>query len=222
MRDAPLTERRIHVRNRFLQHVLMEQPKSTPYHGTEEGRTYPELDFVPAYPWLGQQEQGRRPLSATHAIRDSGPMLDEGFGPQNYDSEVGRLGSVVNDAMHQSPPPRSRLRHRDDPAVDHDFELSESSRTCVCILSVMMQLILEPGVTYSCPKRTRILSRSHFRSVPHGKTVELNVGVPRVGEVEDVGQEEGQLGRASKEALGNPLNRVRSSRSCIPKLRQHS
>lgn len=200
----------------------MERPNYTPYHGAEEGRTYPEPDFVPAYPWLGQQEQSRRPLSPTHAIRDSGPMLDEGFGPQNYDSEVGKIRSVVSDAMHQSPSPRSRLRQRDDPAVDPDFELSESSRTCVCNLSVMMKLILEPGVTYSCPKRTRNLSPSHFRSVLHGKTVELNVGVPRVLEVEDVGQEEEQLGRASKEALGNPLNRVRSSRSCIPKLRQHS
>lgn len=88
--------------------------------------------------------------------------------------------------------------------------------------SVFLKLSLELGAKYSRPKLTRILSRSHFMSVLHGETVELSVGATRVVEVENVGQEEEQLGRASKEDLGNQPNRVRSSRFCIPKLRQHS
>ncbi len=125
----PLISRR--TRNGLRQHVLMDRPNYLPYPSTEEERSYPEPDYVPAYPWLGEQEQARRPLSPTHPNRHNGPMLDEDVGPETSDSEVGKLGSVSNDAIDQRTLPRRHLRYGNDPAVDHDFELSEGSRMCV-------------------------------------------------------------------------------------------
>ena len=87
---------------------------------------------------------------------------------------------------------------------------------------MFMTLICEPGVQNSCQKRAQSLSRTRVKSVPLGEVVGPNMGVPGVELVGDVGQEEERLGRASREALGNRLNRVRSSRFCIPRLRPHS
>ena len=109
----------------------MDQPDYTPDPGTQEEGTYPEPDYIPAYPWLGQQDQGGSRLRSNSPLRDVDSTLDEGFGPQKQDREVERLGSAIDYEMERSLFQGSPLRQHDDPAVDPDFELSDGSRMCV-------------------------------------------------------------------------------------------
>ena len=106
----------------------MEHLDPAPVQVIEEEGYYPEPDYVPPYPWLGQQELGGSPLVSTYPTGDNDPMLPAGFGGQNHDTEVGRFGSVIDLEMDQSLFPHSLLRLGDDAALDPDFELSEESR----------------------------------------------------------------------------------------------
>lgn len=165
MKAGPLPQRRDKEYG-FVQLVLMEQLDYTPDPGTEEEGTYPEPDYIPVYPWLGQQDEGGSPPLSAHPIPDSCPMHDEGFGRQTHDNTVGTLEPAIDNEMGRTLFPPSPLRHCDDPAVDPDFELSEGSRMCVSVSRPdFVKLSCESGVKNSCQKRTQILSRSHFRSV---------------------------------------------------------
>lgn len=113
-----------------LQYTMMEQTYQTAYPATEEVETYPEPDYVPAYPWLGRQDLGEDQLPSSHRMRNAGPNLHEGFSSQNCDddTDVGRLGSAIDDEVGKSAFLRSPVVDRNNPSVDPDFELSEGSK----------------------------------------------------------------------------------------------
>ncbi|KAI9873850.1 MAG: transcription factor TFIIIC subunit tfc4 [Pleopsidium flavum] len=108
----------------------MQQPYQTSYRATEEVENYPEPDYVPAYPWLGRQGLDIGQLPSSNRMRDAGRNLYESISSRNYDddTDVGRLGSAIDDEVSRSTFLCSPMGDRNDPLIDPDIESSEGSK----------------------------------------------------------------------------------------------
>ncbi len=95
--------------------------------GREHSTIYPDLDYVPSYPWLWQQNNERASGSANQEGQRMNTNLedqsDDEMGDSLEDKELGLSHEVIEGT---------------DPAVDPDYNITDGSITYEGLLSITM------------------------------------------------------------------------------------